>query len=198
MVKKTFVIKALALTATLFIFSPAEAAKKIPKPFKAYGDGTVSLYRADKNERGTFAYRKKNGTFDSKELEKIAHFFRCRLTEEVHPIDPELISIIDAISDRFGGKEVEVVSGYRSPTRNALMRRKSRRVAKRSLHMQGAAADIVIKGVPPANLRNFAYSLGRGGVGYYGKRTFVHVDTGPLRAWGWKPPVNRRTAAAVK
>lgn len=198
MVKKLRFFPALAIIATLILSLPAYAAKKKTASLIPHGDGTVTLYRPDKNERGTFTYRDKKGSLDARGLEKVAHFFRCRLTDEVHPIDPDLVATLDMISDRFGGKEVEIISGYRSPTRNALMRRQGRRVAKDSLHMRGSAADIVIKGVSPAEIRNFAYSLKRGGVGYYGGRSFVHVDSGPLRTWGWRPPTDRRTAAAVK
>lgn len=165
---------------------------------RADGDGTITLYRPDKNERATFAYLDTKGRLDIHTLDRIAHFFRCRLTDEQHDIAPELIRTIDAISDRFGGKEIQIISGYRSPTRNGLMRLQGRRVAKNSLHMVGMAADIVIEGVAPAAIRDAAYGMQRGGVGYYGSRSFVHVDAGPLRTWGWKPPTSSRTAAAAK
>ena len=195
--KPTFLLTAL-LSAALLLSGTAIAAKSRPQSYEPQGDGKLTLYRPDKGERESFVYRDAKGRLDARELEKIARFFRCRLTGEIHDMDAELIETLDIISDRFGGKEVEIISGYRSPERNALMRKKSRRVAKDSLHMRGRAADIVIKGVPAAAIRDFAYSLMRGGVGYYGSRSFVHIDNGPMRAWGWRPAVHSRTSSAVK
>jgi len=187
-----------AVAAAFLLSGTAIAAKPKPQSYEPRGDGKLTLYRPDKGERESFVYRDSKGRLSAQELDKIARFFRCRLTGEVHDIDAELIETLDIVSDRFGGKEVEIISGYRSPTRNALMRRKSKRVAKDSLHMRGRAADIVIRGVPAAAIRDFAYSLMKGGVGYYGSRSFVHIDSGPMRAWGWRPPAHGRTSAAVK
>ncbi len=157
------------------------------------GDGVVTLFRPVKQERQTFRYRTEDGRYDPAVFEEIAHFFRCRLTDEVHPIDEGLIEMLDAIEDHFGARELKLVSAYRSPLRNHVMRGRGRRVAKKSLHMEGRAADIEIDGVSPRRIRDFAYTLQGGGVGYYGSRRFVHVDTGPLRAWGWKPAARRVT-----
>ena len=191
----------LLIAVVLAAWLSCAAAHALPvrgETLRAGGDGTITLYRPDKNERATFAYLDGKGRLDIRVLDQIARFFRCRLTDEQHDISPELIRTLDAISDRFGGREVEIISGYRSPTRNALMRRQGRHVAKNSLHMQGMAADIEIAGVAPAAIRDAAYGMRRGGVGYYGSRSFVHVDAGPLRAWGWRPPTSSRTAAAAK
>jgi uncharacterized protein YcbK (DUF882 family) len=78
----------------------------------------------------------------------------------------------------------EIVSGYRSPKTNAMLRRKSNGVARRSLHMSGKAMDIRMGDLPSKHLRNVAVQLARGGVGYYSKSDFVHLDTGPVRRWG--------------
>ncbi|MBT3182081.1 MAG: YcbK family protein [Deltaproteobacteria bacterium] len=173
----------------------AAAFEETTIPTELRGDGELTLFRPVKNERSTFKYRNREGDYDQKVFDDIAHFFRCRMTDEPHPIDPKLIEIIDAIEDHFAGREIKVISAYRSPTRNNAMRRKGRRVAKRSLHMDGMAADIEVKGTPKKLVRNFAYKLKQGGIGYYGRRTFVHVDTGPLRTWGWKPTSTTRSAA---
>ncbi|MGW8227490.1 MAG: YcbK family protein, partial [Gammaproteobacteria bacterium] len=77
----------------------------------------------------------------------------------------------------------QVISGYRSPTTNAKLNRISSGVAKRSLHMQGKAIDIRLPGVELKHLRQAALSLKAGGVGYYPKSNFVHVDTGRPRFW---------------
>lgn len=195
--RRNIIFGILAIVALALSSSPGLAAAAA-RSARSLGDGTITLYRPDKNEREAFSYLDQAGRLDIHVLERIRHFFRCRLTEEEHDIDPELVVALDGISDRFGGKEVRIISGYRSPTRNALMRRQGRHVAKDSLHLRGRAADIEIDGIAPAALRDVAYALQGGGVGYYGSRSFVHVDTGALRTWGWKPPASSRTAAATK
>lgn len=191
----------MLLTATQFVLASASASASASDERSKYpplrGDGTVSLYRPDKNERMTIKYRNKDGIYYGTALDDIAHFFRCRLTNEAHPIDPELIEALDSIEDHFGRREIILISTYRSPLRNSLMRRQGRRVARQSLHMFGRAADIEIRGVPAPVLRNFAYSLKQGGIGYYGRRSFVHVDTGPIRTWGWVPDGTVRGKPAV-
>jgi uncharacterized protein YcbK (DUF882 family) len=159
------------------------------------GDGTITIFRPDKNLRETFTYADSSGAIDESAMARIAHFFRCRLTDEFHDIDWRLIETLDSIEDHFGAKEIRLISGYRSPTRNAIMAGRGRRVAKDSLHMYGKAADIEISDVSPVKLRDFAYSLHQGGVGYYGRK-FIHVDSGPQRTWGFRPPAKARTKPA--
>lgn len=178
-------------------FLPADASEMLSLHSSLRGDGTLALYRPDKNERMTVKYRSKDGIYSGAALDDIAYFFRCRLTNEVHPIDPDLIETLDSIEDHFGRREISLISTYRSPLRNSIMRRQGRRVARQSLHMFGRAADIEVRGVPSPVVRNFAYSLKQGGVGYYGRRRFVHVDTGPIRTWGWAPSGTARGKPAV-
>ena len=79
----------------------------------------------------------------------------------------------------------EIISGYRSPASNAKLRSRSAQsgVAEKSLHMQGKAMDVRLKGVSTATLRDLALAAGRGGVGYYERSNFVHIDTGRVRKW---------------
>jgi len=161
------------------------------------GDGKITLFRPVTDERATFDYRNSEGDYDAVVMDEIAHFFRCRMTGQTHPIDPQLIEILDTIEDHFEGHSIKLISAYRSPTRNGFMRRSGRRVASNSLHMSGMAADIEVTGIPSYKVRNFAYSLRAGGVGYYRRRPFVHVDIGQPRTWGWKPSRNRRTRPAM-
>ncbi len=76
-----------------------------------------------------------------------------------------------------------MISGYRSPSTNAALRSRSSGVAEHSLHMQGRAIDIRLRGFPTAILRDLAIALKRGGVGFYPVSDFVHVDTGRVRVW---------------
>ena len=185
----------VALVFILSVSISAAAFEETTIPSELRGDGELTLFRPVKNERATFKYRNRNGDYDQKAFDDIAHFFRCRMNDEAHPMDPSLIEILDAVEDHFAGREIKVISAYRSPERNNAMRKKGRRVARRSLHMDGMAADIEVTGTPKKLVRNFVYKLKQGGIGYYGRRTFIHIDTGPLRTWGWKPASTTRSTA---
>lgn len=117
-------------------------------------------------------------------LSEINTYLRDFRTGEIHEIDPHLL---DALHDLQASVErkgtFEIVSGYRSPATNAALRKKSKRVAKRSLHMKGKAIDIRLPGVETLKLRRAAMDLRRGGVGYYAKSNFIHIDTGRVRYW---------------
>jgi uncharacterized protein YcbK (DUF882 family) len=116
--------------------------------------------------------------------QEVNSFLRDFRTEEVHPIDPGLLDILCEIQSRTGSRgTIEIISGYRSEQTNALLRSKSNGVATRSLHMDGQAIDVRIRDLPTRHLRQAAASLGRGGVGYYAKSDFVHLDTGRFRTW---------------
>ena len=198
MIKKH--IKIMILATILFAVSSAGFAETIDSitiSNSLRGDGTVTLFRPAKNERHTFTYRNEDGSYNTAAMNDIAYFFRCRMTNKVHPIDSELIEIIDSIEDHFKAKEVKLVSAYRSPARNSAMRRSGRRVATKSLHMFGRAADIEISGIGAKKIRDYVYALKQGGVGYYGSKRFVHIDTGPLRTWGWNPNTSRKLTASA-
>ena len=96
----------------------------------------------------------------------------------------KLVNLLYEIN-RFVGLEhkINVISGYRSPSTNRYLRRHSRGVAKYSYHMKAQAADIQIPGIRLHKLREIARSIGMGGVGYYPRSNFVHVDVGPIRSW---------------
>lgn len=109
-------------------------------------------------------------------------FFRCHHTGEVADIDPAAVEVLCEVHRTLGTRaRIRVISGYRSPTYNDLLRRLGRKVAKQSLHTQGLAIDFAIPGAPNARIAQAARSLGAGGVGIY--RDFVHIDTGRVRFW---------------
>lgn len=111
-------------------------------------------------------------------------FLRDFRTDEIHPIDFRLLDLLRRVRHAVGNVGTfEVISGYRSPATNAALRAKSRGVAKRSLHMQGQAIDVRLSGVDTWHVRNVALALRRGGVGYYHRSDFVHLDTGRVRSW---------------
>lgn len=107
---------------------------------------------------------------------------RADLTTDM---DIRLLEMLSALSRRVDAKApIQVISAYRSPQTNEMLRRKGHKVAKRSYHMKGQAVDIRIPGVELRDLHRAALSLKRGGVGFYGRSNFVHVDVGPVRRWG--------------
>jgi uncharacterized protein YcbK (DUF882 family) len=117
-------------------------------------------------------------------LDRINTFLRDFRTQDVHPIDPDLLDMLLATQMAIGSDQrFEVISGYRSPATNELLRNRTDGVAKASLHTQGRAIDVRLTGVRTSNLRQAALDLGRGGVGYYPRSDFVHLDTGNVRSW---------------
>ncbi len=117
-------------------------------------------------------------------FERINYVLRDFRTQEVFPMDPHIIDIISIIERKMGVETpLHVLSGYRSPKTNAMLGRKSRAVASNSFHMYGQALDIRFPDHSTRKLRNVARSLEAGGVGYYPRSNFVHVDTGTVRTW---------------
>lgn len=107
----------------------------------------------------------------------------CR-SGEVHAIDPKLLDLLHQIGHRLeipGG--YQVISGYRSPATNAMLHDKTSGVANKSLHMVGKAIDIRVPGRALEKVHSTALSLKVGGVGFYPKSDFVHVDVGRPRSW---------------
>lgn len=125
-----------------------------------------------------------NGRYIYGALDEISHFLRDYHNGEVHRVDPALLDqLYDVKLLLRTYKPFHIVSGYRSPDTNASLRRHSRGVARQSLHMEGRAVDVRMEGVSSHAIRNAALSLYRGGVGYYPRSNFVHLDTGDIRAW---------------
>lgn len=118
-------------------------------------------------------------------LDEINYLYRDHLTDEIHPIDTALLDQLHDLQATLGinKRQIHVICGYRSPYTNAHLRRRSRGVAKNSLHMQGRAIDIRMPGISSRNIRDAALSMARGGVGYYPGSNFVHLDTGGFRTW---------------
>jgi uncharacterized protein YcbK (DUF882 family) len=125
-----------------------------------------------------------DGTHDRSTIERVNYFLRDFRTDEAHEIDPDLLDFLAELHGTLDSSGTfEVISGYRSPTTNARLRAGGRGVAKRSLHMEGRAIDVRLTDVDSKTLRDRALALKRGGVGYYPKSDFVHVDTGRYRTW---------------
>lgn len=155
----------------------AKAVVSTPKP--------LILRLRNINTGETLATSYTSGRFTSKDLGKLNYLMRDRRSNQVKAIDPNLFVKLTQIQAKLGlrNSEIAVVSGYRSAKTNAMMRMRSRGVASNSYHIQGKAVDFFIQGVPLAKIKGAAESLRNGGVGYYPRSNFVHVDTGPVRTW---------------
>ncbi|EPX83975.1 YcbK family protein [Salipiger mucosus] len=126
----------------------------------------------------------RNGGYDPDGIALLDHFMRDWRDQQKKRIDPEVYDILYALQAELGGSEgISLISGYRSPDTNEMLRRRSSGVAKYSKHVQGRAADIRIPGVALSTLRSKALALREGGVGYYPGSNFVHVDNGRVRQW---------------
>jgi uncharacterized protein YcbK (DUF882 family) len=110
-------------------------------------------------------------------------FLRDHFTNQPTHMDPRLIGVLANVANRFSAKRIEIVSGFRSPKYNLMLRKKGHQVARHSQHMEGNAVDFRIRGVPTKTVLHYVRSLRVGGVGYYPRSQFVHSDTGPIRYW---------------
>ncbi len=144
----------------------------------------LRFYHTHTNERLEIVYRK-GDAYVPEAIAQLEHFLRDHRTGEVHHFDPRLFDVLSDLMASVGDPdgEIDVVCGYRTPWSNAFLRSRSKAVAKHSLHMQAMAIDIRVPGVDTAKLRDAALELHRGGVGYYRRDDFIHVDVGRVRRW---------------
>ncbi len=125
-----------------------------------------------------------DGRYVPEALIEINQLLRDFRTGDVHAIDPRLLDILHTVRIRTESRgRFEVISGYRSPKTNEMLRRHSSSVSQGSLHLKGRAIDIRLSDVPTRLVRKAAISLAHGGVGYYPSSDFVHLDTGRFRTW---------------
>ena len=125
-----------------------------------------------------------NGGYLPDAMEAIAWQLRDHRTGDVHEIDPVLLDWLVALQRRMGFSDAyHVISGYRSPRTNRALAARGKGVAKNSLHMRGKAIDVRIYDRPLTDFRNAAIAMGVGGVGYYSRSNFVHLDIGRPRTW---------------
>jgi uncharacterized protein YcbK (DUF882 family) len=116
-----------------------------------------------------------DGSYNIGSLGAVDEILRCRRTEEIKPIDPRLLTLLSHVYDHFGGRPIEIVSGYRNQRKQT------------SNHFKGTASDIRIKGVSVKKLRAFAETLDTGGmgIGIYPRSGFVHIDVRPAPSYRW-------------
>lgn len=172
----------------LTLGAAAAAVAALPAPALARLNGrherTLDFYNMHTGERLSTVYWAQ-GEYVPDALSEIDYILRDFRTGDVKKIDPSLLDLLSALRRSMGtSREFDVISGYRSPRTNAMLRRTGGGgVAKHSLHMRGMAIDIRLPGRSLSELRKAAVALKRGGVGYYPDPGFVHVDTGRVRYW---------------
>ncbi len=175
------------LSRRSFVFRVAAAVPVLAMPQPLFGASAETrvlsfthLHTGERLEAEYFA----GGAYQLDAVSAINHLLRDFRTDDVHVIDQNLLDLLHGLSTVTGTRQpYQVISGYRSPATNRMLRQHSDGVAAHSLHMEGQAIDIRLADVPLGHLREAALSIRRGGVGYYPASNFVHVDTGRVRTW---------------
>ena len=179
------------LTRRRFIINGALAGLTLtlPEPIRAavmanrQPDRVISLHNIHTQESLRAVYWA-DGIYSRQALQRISHILRDHRSGEMKPIDRRLLDLLHAIEQALGmPRTFHVISGYRSPATNARLRERTKGIAKNSLHMYGKAIDIRLPDGDLRELRRVARALAAGGVGYYPRSGFVHVDVGRVRYW---------------
>ena len=147
------------------------------------GERSLSLYHTHTQKTLEVTYAV-GGEYVDSALEEINDFLSDFRSGDVIVIDPKLLDLIYDVRASLGSNGTfEVISAYRSPATNEMLRDAGRGVAKKSQHLLGKAIDVRLRNVASSDLRDAALKIKRGGVGYYAKSDFVHMDTGRVRRW---------------
>ena len=157
---------------------------------------TLSFHHTHSGEDLTVTF-KRNGRYDEEGLKKLNHLLRDWRSQDSTTMDRRLFDILwEVYRDVDGKQPINIISAYRSPKTNAMLRRRSKGVARFSQHMLGHAMDFFIPGVALSDIRAAGLRLQRGGVGFYptSGSPFVHLDTGSIRHW---PRMTHDQLAAV-
>ena len=145
------------------------------KPVRLFNIHTKEALTIETNNSGL-------STFTT--LAQLNHFLRDHRENKVHAMDIKLLCQLCELQSIIGSdSEFEVIAGFRTRETNAMLRSISNNVAQRSYHLQGRAVDVRLPGIQTHSLRDAAISMQAGGVGYYAKSDFIHLDTGPVRYW---------------
>ncbi|MEI6267996.1 MAG: DUF882 domain-containing protein [Methylococcaceae bacterium] len=174
-------IHTVARQAYSSFFTPQIAA---PEPYlPSPGYKTLAFEHTHTGDKLKLTYFER-GNYIKDALQEINYLLRDFRTDDIYPIDTALLDQLFDLKQTLGvNKPFHIISGYRSPFTNALLRKHSHGVAEHSFHTQGRAIDIRLEGVSSRMIRNVALSMAQGGVGYYPRNNFVHLDTGNFRTW---------------
>ena len=147
------------------------------------GYKTLSFEHTHTGEKLRLTYFER-GNYIKDALQEINYLLRDFRTDDIQPIDTALLDQLFDLKQTLSlNKPYHIISGYRSPFTNARLRKHSHGVAEHSFHMQGRAIDIRVERVSSKMIRNAALTMAQGGVGYYPRNNFVHLDSGRFRTW---------------
>jgi uncharacterized protein YcbK (DUF882 family) len=172
-----------ALRAGLAAAAALLCAPRLARAALSPAEPTLSFYNLHTGESLVATYRA-GDRYVPEELAAIDRLLRDFRTGDVHPIDVRLLELLARVHARLGSaRPFAVISGYRSPRTNAMLAAESGGVASHSLHMRGQAIDVRLADRPLDQLREAGLALRGGGVGFYPRSDFVHLDVGPVRRW---------------
>lgn len=178
MLKRRSIVSGLLATAAMAAARPVYAGIAAPR-----SDRIIGFRNLHTGERFLSSYWR-DGSYLPEPLQQISKVLRDHRDNSAYPMEPALLDLLHRLAARLERPaEFEVISGYRSPRTNAQLAARSNGVAVESLHTRGMAIDIRMQGVELSQLRDAARSLKGGGVGYYPRSGFVHVDVGRVRFW---------------
>lgn len=166
----------------------------LPEDGKKY---EIKLAHSHTGEMIDVVYRV-GDTYIPEALDQLDNFLRDTHNESVNQFDPHTFDVLHTMLAKLGKSDgvIDVLSGYRSQETNDELRASgTTNAAEHSQHIVAKAVDLRVDGVPAPLLRDAALSLNAGGVGYYPKSQFVHVDTGPVRKWTYSPHAGHRAGS---
>lgn len=175
-------LKLSAAGAGMALTGPAALAATVTPP---NSERILSLYAPNTGEMLRTVYWTPTEGYLEESIHALSHLMRDRHNDQVKRIDTKLIDTLYVLQLQLEPRQpIHVLSGYRSPETNAMMRQRSRNVARNSMHLHAKAIDIRMPDCNFNEVHRTAVSLQVGGVGRYSRSRFVHLDTGPVRQWG--------------
>jgi uncharacterized protein YcbK (DUF882 family) len=185
---KSVVSNRIQLSRREFLTSAAGVALSLAAP-GAFAlatparDRELSFYNTHTGEKLSATFWS-DGNYLDDGVEEISWILRDHRADAAHPVDTKLLDLLHQLQAKVEQPgEFHVISGYRSPATNEMLGKKSSKVAKRSFHMLGKAIDVRMPGFDTAQLRKAAIAMKGGGVGYYARSDFIHLDIGRVRKW---------------
>lgn len=191
-IKNIFQIITAAAVFMMLTASPMQAyATSLVERF-APNSKSLQFYNTHTNETLDVTFMR-DGRYDHMAMEEVNDYLRDHRNGHVHSMSTDLMNLLYDIKTELHRRHpttpvvFHVISGFRSPATNEMLRANGGGQAKKSRHMSGDAIDIRVPGISTEEIRNVAWCMQRGGVGYYKGSDFVHVDTWKVRKWNWSP-----------
>lgn len=178
MSKRSFLLSTLGLTGLILAClgaGPELGAKEMNR-FAYSGDGVLQL------NGQSIVFRQVDGSYNTAGLKKIHIIFGAPFGDPAEQLSLRFLEILDYVQDHFGGGSYSLKSGYRSPNSNQKLRNQGKLAAQSSMHIEGAAADMMLQGTNSSEVFDFVKYLDCCGIGWYHSKHF-HIDTGPSRYW---------------